>query len=279
MAGLQLYVRVHGEVVPVDVDPDASVQEVMDRVAQVTGSEAPLLQFQGADLNPEDLIADTGVSQEATLEAVPCRVFRYKSDFDENGLFYFLGTLGLKEVWQNPDHGRRLVSCQKQPAWGRPASDFVGREGRYCRTDNVERPYFEVDISNVGCLVPTHYTLRHGRDEVSYVLKDWQLLGSPDGLEWVTLDEQQGCKSLRGEADEQQGTRPYFTGTFEVEGCVTKCTHFRVVGLGNYPPFDGRHTYLHLSGFELYGAANLKAGWESQERAETESDRAALRDQ
>eukprot|EP01065_Artemidia_motanka_P025753 TRINITY_DN3071_c0_g1_i1.p1 TRINITY_DN3071_c0_g1~~TRINITY_DN3071_c0_g1_i1.p1 ORF type:complete len:176 (+),score=31.13 TRINITY_DN3071_c0_g1_i1:54-581(+) len=135
MGGLLLYVRLHGQVIPVDAEPDATVQQLMQRVAEAVGGEPPLLQFQGADLNPEDLISDTGVSQEATLDAVRRRVFRYEHDFDENGLFYYIGTLGLQEPWKNPDSERRLVSCQKKPEWfspsSSPASNLVGREGSY----------------------------------------------------------------------------------------------------------------------------------------------------
>eukprot|EP01065_Artemidia_motanka_P025754 TRINITY_DN3071_c0_g1_i2.p1 TRINITY_DN3071_c0_g1~~TRINITY_DN3071_c0_g1_i2.p1 ORF type:complete len:284 (+),score=45.40 TRINITY_DN3071_c0_g1_i2:54-905(+) len=216
MGGLLLYVRLHGQVIPVDAEPDATVQQLMQRVAEAVGGEPPLLQFQGADLNPEDLISDTGVSQEATLDAVRRRVFRYEHDFDENGLFYYIGTLGLQEPWKNPDSERRLVSCQKKPEWfspsSSPASNLVGREGSYCRTEKALRAHFEVDISRVGSIAPTHYTLRHGRVQETYVLRSWELLGSADGEEWTLLDRREESPLRREDSEPQQGSPPYFTG-------------------------------------------------------------------
>eukprot|EP01065_Artemidia_motanka_P025755 TRINITY_DN3071_c0_g1_i4.p1 TRINITY_DN3071_c0_g1~~TRINITY_DN3071_c0_g1_i4.p1 ORF type:complete len:280 (+),score=46.64 TRINITY_DN3071_c0_g1_i4:54-893(+) len=266
MGGLLLYVRLHGQVIPVDAEPDATVQQLMQRVAEAVGGEPPLLQFQGADLNPEDLISDTGVSQEATLDAVRRRVFRYEHDFDENGLFYYIGTLGLQEPWKNPDSERRLVSCQKKPEWfspsSSPASNLVGREGSYCRTEKALRAHFEVDISRVGSIAPTHYTLRHGRVQETYVLRSWELLGSADGEEWTLLDRREESPLRREDSEPQQGSPPYFTRTFDVPTAAKACTRFRIVGLQNGDPQDmdteeDCFVYLHLSGLELYGSATI----------------------
>eukprot|EP01065_Artemidia_motanka_P025756 TRINITY_DN3071_c0_g2_i1.p1 TRINITY_DN3071_c0_g2~~TRINITY_DN3071_c0_g2_i1.p1 ORF type:complete len:309 (+),score=62.42 TRINITY_DN3071_c0_g2_i1:69-929(+) len=263
MAGLLLYVQLHGQVIPVEVDPDASVKQLMERVSEATGSEPPLLRFQGAELDPADLISDTGISQEAMLEAVLGRLFQYDHDFDENGLFYYLGTLGLEEPWRNPAR-RQLVECRKSRPWGRPASDFVGRKGNYCRTDNATRPYFQVDLSKVGTMSPTHYTLRHGRYDASYILQAWELFGSTNGEDWTLLDKQEDCPALKGEGSQAQGTSPYFTGTFKLSGAAPAkaFTHFRVVGIHNFSPEEDEDMFLHLSGIELYGTAMLVAQWE-----------------
>ncbi len=74
-----------------------------------------------------------GVCAQATLDGTAGTVFSFESDFDTNGLLYFLGTLGGDAEWHNP-HSRGLVKCTCHPEWhhGRPASDIVGRVGTYC---------------------------------------------------------------------------------------------------------------------------------------------------
>jgi hypothetical protein len=38
----------------------------------------------------------------STLKKVLSKRFEYQSDFDENGLLYYIGTNGGKEEWKNP---------------------------------------------------------------------------------------------------------------------------------------------------------------------------------
>eukprot|EP01062_Namystynia_karyoxenos_P034829 TRINITY_DN25497_c0_g3_i1.p1 TRINITY_DN25497_c0_g3~~TRINITY_DN25497_c0_g3_i1.p1 ORF type:complete len:273 (+),score=29.19 TRINITY_DN25497_c0_g3_i1:71-889(+) len=260
MAELPLYVRFQGTVYPVSALADDDVRSLMARVNDAVGRPVTSLEYQGETLPLDAPIADVGICAQATLEAGAHHVFRYEGDFDTNGLLYFLGTLGGTEEYKNP-HVRGAVRARKWPVWGKHARHWVGRGGVYCRTNKELRPYFMVDL-RVATLQVTHYSLRHGRYELDYVLKSWELQASNDGEGWVTLDRREEDSTLK---DGENGQRPYHTGTWAV--CSPQASEsfrmFRIVSWGNWSPDRGEETYLHLSGIELYGAAQLQLDWQN----------------
>ena len=52
--------------------------------------------------------------------------FNYYYDFDENGIFYYLGTYGKKKIWQNP-HSTGIVQCFTSSIGSGKVEDIVGR--------------------------------------------------------------------------------------------------------------------------------------------------------
>jgi len=59
----------------------------------------------GANSNDHGYLACSGFEMYGTLSSRtmgPSKPLQYDSDFDTNGLFYYLGTAGLKESWINP---------------------------------------------------------------------------------------------------------------------------------------------------------------------------------
>eukprot|EP01062_Namystynia_karyoxenos_P016556 TRINITY_DN16049_c0_g1_i1.p1 TRINITY_DN16049_c0_g1~~TRINITY_DN16049_c0_g1_i1.p1 ORF type:complete len:268 (+),score=40.49 TRINITY_DN16049_c0_g1_i1:82-804(+) len=68
---LQLYVKMQsGTIVPVEINPDATVQDVLCAADAPPGAS---LVWQGATLNPGQCIADTGISSQATVEVALAR--------------------------------------------------------------------------------------------------------------------------------------------------------------------------------------------------------------
>eukprot|EP01065_Artemidia_motanka_P006987 TRINITY_DN1341_c0_g1_i10.p1 TRINITY_DN1341_c0_g1~~TRINITY_DN1341_c0_g1_i10.p1 ORF type:complete len:262 (+),score=42.04 TRINITY_DN1341_c0_g1_i10:76-861(+) len=68
--GLQLFVRmIDGSLEPHDVDPSGTVADLL---AALSG-RVTRLRYGGRELRPDDLLADTGVSSQAVLEADVCR--------------------------------------------------------------------------------------------------------------------------------------------------------------------------------------------------------------
>eukprot|EP01062_Namystynia_karyoxenos_P033945 TRINITY_DN24899_c0_g4_i1.p1 TRINITY_DN24899_c0_g4~~TRINITY_DN24899_c0_g4_i1.p1 ORF type:complete len:326 (+),score=36.84 TRINITY_DN24899_c0_g4_i1:100-978(+) len=279
MGELPLFVRYCGEVYPVTVHPDDDVKALCAAAAEAVGRTVATLTFQGAELRPDDLIADAGLSAQAVVDALALTQFRQSVDsegrpvhFDENGLLYWLGSLGKTEDWANPV-ARQLAVCQKWPQWGCNPLEWIARRGCYCRTDNELDPWMMVHLLYASLQV-THYTLRHGRDEPEYVLKSWEFQGSNDGDSWTVLDVREEDETLRNGL---HGAPPYHTGHWECnrpEARSASFSYFRIVSKGNWSPDGGQgeKTFLHLSGLELYGAASFEPGWEAKAKPVGDGD-------
>eukprot|EP00756_Hemistasia_phaeocysticola_P003315 Hpha_TRINITY_DN12182_c0_g1::TRINITY_DN12182_c0_g1_i1::g.81988::m.81988 len=285
MPELGVFARCDGTTLPIVVPFDVTVQQLMEAVGKAFDKpHPPRLQFQGQDLDPDQDVADTGVSSQSMLEVLAGGIpFVHESPFDENGIFYYMGTLGKEKPYKNPSTKRKLVKAEKRPDWGSPAGRWVGRTCHYNRTDNVVEPFFQVDL-RVATMMPTHYSMCFGRDVFDYLLKSWVLKGSMDGEEWDDLDRRTDNPVFRDGS--QGGRKPYYHGTFDIVSKVGKpYRFFRVVGLGNWDsdqPDDEDPeaviTYLHICKFELYGLATFNGNWQEDtwgDEADGESDEGA----
>lgn len=85
----------------------------------------------------------------------------YSSDFDTNGVLYFLGTQFLTEPWQNPAHiGAVKVTSSPLKHDSAPLSVFVGRDPARGVLESQHGGWFAVDLLS-HTLLPTAYTIRH----------------------------------------------------------------------------------------------------------------------
>lgn len=118
--------------------------------------------------------------------------FKYESEFDENGLIYWIGTNGKTRSsadWINPHSHNNLVrmSCSestRQFQSGR-LDDVIGRQAISCHTSGDEkRIWIAMDLGM--CLIPTHYTLRYSKPMINVnhsrtAPRNWAILGSRTG--------------------------------------------------------------------------------------------------
>ncbi len=83
------------------------------------------------------------------LKASQTIFLNYKSDFDTNGLFYFLGTKANQQPWQNPmDLGAVVVTASTMNAG--PLSIAVGRSNGVLQTKNVPNSWICVSSTASG---------------------------------------------------------------------------------------------------------------------------------
>ena len=182
--------------------------------------------------------------------------FVFRSCFDENGLFSYIGTGGNTEVYGNPHLKGYVVanrsSNYRYTTYNGDAADFVGREMKWSRTDSVALSWMSVDLGVSRSLQVNHYCLRHGNSyDNGYVLRNWQLQACNDGENWVVLREHSNDTSM--------GTSAYCEGHWEVNSPAsnTSYRHFRILQTGKN---SNGNDHLVCCGMELYGKLTITSG-------------------
>jgi hypothetical protein len=185
------------------------------------------------------------VLQAMEQEGTPL-VLEHRQDFDDQGLIYWVGTNGCTHPWVNPGQlGLMSITSSdgKSVPYGKPY-DIMSRdsEPRNCHTKDRPNSWFAIDLGL--WLIPSKYTLRHARGYGKSALREWQLQGSKDGMNWVTL---------RAHTQDEALVEPGSTHTWEVTPPADSeggWRHLRILQCGKNAA--GKN-YLSLSGFEIYG--------------------------
>ena len=99
-----------------------------------------------------------------------------------------------------------------------------------------------VDLGEGRSLRLDHYCLRSD-SFATYKLRNWNLQGTNDGVEWTTLRQHVNDQSL--------GLTRMSTAAWPVEGCQVAYRYFRVFKTG--PNSKGNSDALMCAGIELYG--------------------------
>ena len=184
----------------------------------------------------------------APVAAVPPagKEFKYSGiDFDQNGLVYYLGSFGGRElVWENPGKcGLVKVTSSplaedppSLPAWG-----ILSRSAVRCVTQARKRSHFTISFGDQYAIRPSAYSLRHYSTYDTEAARNWRLEGyRTDGKTWDVLREHRGDRALAGRGA---------THTWTLR-CSRSYSRFRVWQTG---PNSNGHWFLALSGFEVYG--------------------------
>ena len=170
-------------------------------------------------------------------------VLSYEYDFDKRGVFYILGrNFGLRD-WRNPASSTSSETGV-EVTWsgggsGKPEDFLEYFRPKGSHTNNKKNSWWCVDLGEKYSLLPTHYTLRHGKPNRG-VLISWKLQGLCEG-KW---------KTLRKHTKSPWGKRSSLTRTWPIEGEWGPIRYFKIVQTDVNSV--GTHV-IFLSGFELYG--------------------------
>jgi len=174
--------------------------------------------------------------------------FAYQSDFDDNGLMYWVGTNGkTASDWVNPaQYGLVVVTSSEGRTlpYGK-LEDIMSRDpaALNCHTNDDRRAWFAIDLG--VWIIPTAYSLRHARGYGRSAVRWWQLQGSKDGVTWTTLVDHQGDERL---------SEPGSTATWSVRASGEETQGWRHIRLQQMGKNASAQThYLSISGFEIYG--------------------------
>lgn len=112
--------------------------------------------------------------------------FSYNYDFDENGVFYYLGTLGKTSSYKNPHLIQQTKAFCSSLGKGN-VCDLIGRDLVNLRTLNEPYSFFGVDLGEDRFLIPSAYTIKN-RNSSSHVIFNWVLEGSNDKINFEVID-------------------------------------------------------------------------------------------
>jgi len=180
------------------------------------------------------------------LAKVGTRKLEYSgSDFDTQGLFWYLGTCAHTQVWSNPaEAGFVKIGCSGAMEDSAPMSALVGRDLVRLVSKPVRNSWFSWELIELQlCL--THYTLKHYNSWDTECLRTWVLEGSNDGLRWENIVTHSNDAAL-----DKKGA----THTWKVDSHGRKYSQFRLTQTGRN---SNNNFYLALSGSEFYGELSL----------------------
>ena len=116
----------------------------------------------------------------------PILEFNYNYDFDENGVLFYLATLGKTTPYRNPHLIQQVKAFYSSLGKGN-IYEFVGREIVNLRTLNEPYSFFGVDLGEDRYFIPSAYTIRN-RNSSSHVMLNWALEGTNDKINFEVLD-------------------------------------------------------------------------------------------
>jgi E3 ubiquitin-protein ligase HECTD1 len=184
----------------------------------------------------------------ATLTLSLQHELQYATPFDENGVFYWIGTNGGEREYVNPYRNGDVnvqVSCKWYAA---DAALYVEHKPSAVLINDSQYPcaWVEVDLGADRRLFPNYYCLR-GFDRMSTILRSWELQGRENRREsWVTIKRHHNDSRVH---PNHSSTRPYAVAAWPLSG-DRPFRYFRVVQLDCIHK-DSRT--LMCSGLELYG--------------------------
>jgi hypothetical protein len=178
------------------------------------------------------------------------------TDFDTNGVLHWLGTNGGTTAYANPHTTGKVIVNSSSVFEGGAVEWFIGHApppssdtSRGVTNSCVDATGSFVTVQLPADIVLNRYTLRHGMNYKYHVLRNWNLSGSANGVDWVVLHQHVNDVSL--------AAAPSSTASWDVNPDGLAFSHFRIIMTG--PNFNGNQM-LSMGGLELYGRVGLTPG-------------------
>ena len=189
----------------------------------------------------------------------PRPIFKYEYDFDENGVFFHLGTMGKLSPYRNPHEIGQVKVFASSLGKGQ-LGDFVGRNLVNLRTLNEENSFFGVDLGEERFLIPSAYSIRN-RNSSSHVMLCWNLEGSNDKMNFEVLDTRIFSNNTNSkyhqnlEKERNLLKQPGCTSTWGVSKKIREKfpNGFRYFIVKQIDKNSSGGYNMAISGFELYG--------------------------
>jgi len=194
-------------------------------------------------------------------------LLNYVSDFDTNGILYYLGTDEKRSAYKHPQE-RDMVECAPARIYSGNILQSFCHNTTYLFKEHhhiVQNWHYIDDASMLDifkkdlCMYirflhhsvnPVKYTMRHGYPG-GHAMRSWNFEATNDSIQdaitkktWVVLDERKDDNSI-------SPTVLANTATFEIQNPNVRSYHtFRIRLTG---PNSSQSNYLMMAGFEIYG--------------------------
>jgi hypothetical protein len=216
------------------------------------------------NLSSPQFMRESHIAETSSLNKIV--EFIYDYDFDENGVFYYLGTLGKSTIFRNPHQIGQLKIFSSSIGKG-SLGDLVTRESINLRTLNEPMSYFGVDLGEDRYLVPTCYSIKN-RNSSSHVMLCWILQGSNDKVNFVTLDTRIFSSNdikVNNSLEKERSLlkSPGCTSTWGIDQKIRDKfpNGFRYFILKQVDKNSSGGYNLAISGFEIYGKGSGRWGF------------------
>lgn len=232
--------------------PSVSSAQAASAAAPTAGPPAPYAPRQWVWLaGSQDVVANVTIEDTTELveESIPksrLTTCVYQSDFDKNGVFYYLATNGGATPWRNPHPDVVKVTGSHPESAEFPfANIFTNDEVPASMKVSDQKNWLMVDLGPTTTLSKiTHYSCRA---YMGVNLRSWNLEGSLDGKTWKILKSHVKDASLPVEAG--------VTHTWELPGDsdALRYIRFRLTGPDSHDAYN-----LVTCGFEVYGTLRTR---------------------
>jgi len=176
-------------------------------------------------------------------------ICNYVSDFDRNGILYYVGSNFGNSVWSNPSAKGRVCVLASSCGHGEP-HDLVGRTIANFRTKDEEGAWSIVDFGEKRRAHVTHYTLM-ARQFKSHYPRAWVLEGSVDGSKWLPMSTHEEDDALAGGGGTTKTWILPNTDSADATGAM------RAAGVNQLPESFVRFVRLRQTGPNSSGSFNL----------------------
>lgn len=197
------------------------------------------------DKNLEEKVAQFGKKYSLSFDDdIGGITFKYQSDFDENGIFYYIATRGKKQKWSNPMSANLL----KVEGW---QNDGIGTGQLYYffqRETNDDlwlscskSAAYVIDLGEHRKAKVNYYTYKHFAQNCCYP-RLWNFEASNDKENWDILTK-------HDEPNNESFSSANQVKSFPVPKCTKFYRYFRVLNVGQN---SSNHNF-GIGGFEIYG--------------------------
>jgi len=177
---------------------------------------------------------------------------KWSADFDQNGLFYLLGTQFYTRPWVNPAQlGFVTCTSSRLAPSSLPPEACLSRETIRCVADSDSKAFYEIHLHGGIAISVDAYTMRHYISFDGECLRNWRLLGSNNGEKWNVISAHVDDQALDGIGS----THTWMTRNHTF-GPSPAYSRFRIEITG---PNSNGNFFLPLSGLEFYGRVTFPA--------------------
>jgi len=173
------------------------------------------------------------------------RVFVYQSDFDTNGILYWIGCNYGTAKYENPSVKNYVKLTASTTFESGKIENLISHTPCACNMHSQANANFTIDFQKIS-IAPTKYTLRHTDSRDTECIRNWKLEASKDGQTWVLLREHKDDQAIAAKSQ---------SFTWDINDSKKEFyRYFKIEQTGNN---SANSAYFNLAGVEIYGMVSM----------------------